>query len=147
MMENSSFMTNSVKSVGTAAMFLALTQTIHDEAIAKQIVSKAGFRAAVTEVGGKTTFSEFNDKFNRAVIGAAINSEVIEKEPGSIHALLHAAEEAKQGIVLRPNASVSLALKIAVVRNDTWIAVAAFGQSALHYMTNHDRAGLGTMNI
>ena len=43
--------------------------------------------------------------------------------------------------------SSSLALKIAIVRKEHWIAVAIFGQSALHYMTNHERAGLGVMHI
>lgn len=140
-------MEHSVKSVGTAAMLLALTQTIRDEEAAKQMVSNNGFRAAVTEVGGKSNYSEFNEKVNRALIGAALNSKVIEKSAGNIHALLHAAEEAKQGMLFSMVSSSSLALKIAVVRDDTWIAVAIFGKSAVHYMTNHDRAGLGIMHI
>ena len=61
--------------------------------------------------------------------------------------MLHAAEEAKQGMLFSMVSSSSLALKIAVVRDDTWIAVAIFGKSAVHYMTNHDRAGLGIMHI
>lgn len=44
-------------------------------------------------------------------------------------------------------AAMLLALKIAVVRDDGWLAVALFGKSALHYMTNHERAGLGVMHI
>lgn len=53
----------------------------------------------------------------------------------------------KKGILVSVNTSVSLALKIAVVRDEHWIAVALFGKSALHYMTNHERAGLGVMHI
>lgn len=141
------FMENSVKSVGTAAMLLALTQTIRDEEIAKQLVGSSGFQAAVTEVGGKSNFTEFNEKVNRAIIGAALNSKMIEKSAAHIHALLHAAEEAKQGMLMSIISSSSLALKIAIVRDETWIAVAIFGKSAVHYMTNHDRAGLGIMHI
>lgn len=141
------FMENSLKSIGAAAMFLALAQTIYDEDQAKQMVVKNGFRAVVTEVGGKTSFNDFNEKINRAVIGAALNGEVIQKSVGDIHAIIHATAEAKQGLLFTINQSTSLALKIAIVRDSTWIAVALFGKSALHYMTNHDRCGLGIMHI
>lgn len=134
---------NSVNSSGIAAMLLALTQTIYDEEKVKQIVAKNGFKAVVTEVGGRTSFDDFNEKINRAVIGASLNSGVIQKTTNDIHALIHATEEAKKGILV----SANLAMKIAVARDDTWIAVALFGKSALHYMTNHDRAGLGVMHI
>ena len=73
------FMENSVNSVGTAALLLALTQTMYDEERAKQLVAKKDFKAAVTEVGGQTTLNEFNEKVNRAVIGAALNSGIIQK--------------------------------------------------------------------
>lgn len=141
------FMENSVKSVGTAAMLLALTQTIYDEDQAKQMVAKNGFKAVVTEVGGKTDFNEFNEKINRAVIGAALNAGIIQKSTKDIHAIIHATEEAKKGLLVSVNASASLALKVSVVRDSTWIAVALFGKSALHYMTNHDRAGFGIMHL
>lgn len=136
---------NSVNSSGIAAMLLALTQTIYDEEKVKQIVAKNGFKAVVTEVGGRTSFDDFNEKINRAVIGASLNSGIIQKTTKDIHALIHATEEAKKGILV--STSANLAMKIAVARDDTWIAVALFGKSALHYMTNHDRAGLGIMHI
>lgn len=141
------FMENSVNSVGTAALLLALTQTIHDEERAKQLVAKKEFKAAVTEVGGQTTLHEFNEKVNRAVIGAALNSGIIQKRANDIHALIHATEEAKKGVLIGANTNQNLALKMAMVRDDTWIAVAMFGKSAVHYMTNHDRGGLGIMHI
>ena len=85
---------------------------------------------------------------NRAVIGASLNSGIIEKTANDIHALIHATEEAKKGILVSvSSSSASLALKIAVVRGSGWLAVALFGKSALHYMTNHERAGLGVMHI
>lgn len=138
---------NSVNSSGIAAMLLALTQTIYDEEKVKQIVAKNGFKAVVTEVGGRTSFDDVNEKINRAVIGASLNSGVIQKTTNDIHALIHATEEAKKGILVSVSTSANLAMKIAVARDDTWIAVALFGKSALHYMTNHDRAGLGVMHI
>ena len=142
-----SMMENSIKSEGSAAMLLALTTTIYDEDKLKQFVAKSGYKAVVTEVGGKTSFDDFNEKVNRAVIGASLNGGVISKCSEEIHALIHATEEAKKGILVSVNMSANLALKIAVVRGEHWIAVALFGKSALHYMTNHDRAGLGVMHI
>ena len=55
------FLENSIASPGIAAMMLALTQTIYDEDLAKQLVAKKGLKAVVTEVGGKTNFYDFND--------------------------------------------------------------------------------------
>lgn len=141
------FLENSIASPGTAAMMLALTQTIYDEELAKKLVAKKGLKAVVTEVGGKTSFYDFNERINRAVIGACLNSGLIEKKSNDIHAVIHATEEAKRGLLVSVSTSSSLAMKIAIVRNEHWIAVALFGKSALHYMTNHERAGLGVTYI
>lgn len=137
----------SIKSVGVAAMLLALTRTLKDEETAKRALTEAGHKFVVTEVGGKTSYDDFHEKVNRAVIGASLNSGIIEKTANDIHALIHATEEAKKGILVSVSSSASLALKIAVVRGSGWLAVALFGKSALHYMTNHERAGLGVMHI
>lgn len=137
----------SIKSVGVAAMLLALTRTLKDEETAKRALTEAGHKFVVTEVGGKTSYDDFHEKVNRAVIGASLNSGIIEKTANDIHALIHATEEAKKGILVSVSSSASLALKIAVVRSSGWLAVALFGKSALHYMTNHERAGLGVMHI
>lgn len=137
----------SIKSVGVAAMLLALTRTLKDEETAKRALTEAGHKFVVTEVGGKTSYDDFHEKVNRAVIGASLNSGIIEKTANDIHALIHATEEAKKGISVSVSSSASLALKIAVVRGSGWLAVALFGKSALHYMTNHERAGLGVMHI
>lgn len=140
-------MESSIKSPGSAAILLALTQTLYDEERVKQLVAKNGLKAVVTEVGGKTNFYDFNERINRAVIGACLNSGIIEKTSNEIHAVIHAAEEAKRGLLVSVSTSASLAMKIAVARDEHWIAVALFGKSALHYMTNHERAGLGIMHI
>lgn len=137
----------SIKSVGVAAMLLALTRTLKDEETAKRALTEAGHKFVVTEVGGKTSYDDFHEKVNRAVIGASLNSGIIEKTANDIHALIHATEEAKKGILVSVSSGASLALKIAVVRGSGWLAVALFGKSALHYMTNHERAGLGVMHI
>jgi len=130
----------SIKSVGVAAMLLALTRTLKDEETAKRALTEAGHKFVVTEVGGKTSYDDFHEK-------VSLNSGIIEKTANDIHALIHATEEAKKGILVSVSSSASLALKIAVVRGSGWLAVALFGKSALHYMTNHERAGLGVMHI
>ncbi|WP_295790814.1 HutP family protein [uncultured Veillonella sp.] len=145
--EKDNLFESSMKTPGTAAMFLALTQTLHDENKAKGIVAKFGLKAVVTEVGGKATLEDFSEKVNKAVIGACLNSGIITKTINEIHAVVHATEEAKKGVMINVSTSASLALKLAVVRDDHWIAVALFGKSALHYVTNHERAGLGIMHI
>ncbi|MDO4754901.1 MAG: HutP family protein [Parabacteroides sp.] len=149
MVENTQqdFLRNSITTAGGAAMLLALTQNLYDEERIKAIAIQNGFKVAVTEVGGKTTFDDFNEKITRAVIGACLNSGVINKNSTEIHAAIHATEEAKKGILVSVNVSANLALKVAIARDDKWIAVALFGKSALHYMTNHERAGLGIMHI
>lgn len=144
---DSLFMSQSVRTVGTAAMLLALTRTMQDEETLKSMLAGRGYRCVVTEVGGKSSLLEFQEKTTRAVIGAALNCGIITKSPTNYHALLHATEEAKRGIMVNVATSASLAVKIAIVRDDAWIAVALFGESALHQMTNHERAGLGIMHL
>ena len=145
--EKASPLESSITSAGTAAMLLANTRTIVDEDYVKQLVDKKGYRFVVTEIGGKTSVAEFQEKTTRAVMGACLNKELIKKIPTSMHALLHAVEEAKRGVLVNASTNTSLAVKIAIVRDSNWIAVAIFGESAIHPITNHERAGLGVMHL
>ena len=97
----------SVKSVGVAAMLLALTRTLKDEETAKRALTEVGHKFVVTEVGGKTSYDDFHEKVNRAVIGASLNSGIIEKTANDIHALIHATEEAKKGILVSVSSASS----------------------------------------
>ncbi|MDR2006780.1 MAG: hypothetical protein LBP78_06025, partial [Acidaminococcales bacterium] len=96
---------------------------------------------------GKTSFDNFHAKINRLVIDAALKSNLIRQSGNDIHALTHAMEEAKKGIIISVNTGASVSLKITAVCDEDWLAVAMFGKSALHHITNHDRAGLGVMHI
>ena len=144
---NQAFMQDSVRSVGTAAMLLALNRTMADEEAVKRMLTGQGFRVVVTEVGGNSAVSEFQGKVTKSVLGAALNSGIISKTPTNYHALLHATDEAKRGILVNVASSASIAVKIAIVRDEAWIAVALFGESAIHPLTNHERAGLGLMHL
>ena len=111
------------------------------------MLTDQGFRLVVTEVGGNSALSDFQVKTTKAVIGACMNTGLVAKTPTNYHSLLHATEEAKRGIMVNLASSTSVAVKIAVVRDEQWVAVALFGESALHPLTNHDRAGLGIMHL
>ena len=102
--------------------------------------------AVATEVGG-TSDTDFQTKAARAVIGAALNSGLVEKEARSIHALMHATEEAKRGVLVNTASSASLAMTIAIVRNQGWVAVAFYGESSLHVFSCHERVALGVMHL
>ena len=52
-------MFDNIRSVGTAAMLLALTRNMHDEEAVKKMLADQGFRYVVTEVGGNSALSEF----------------------------------------------------------------------------------------
>ena len=132
--------------VGFNALRLAMTRTLAEEDELKRRYAQAGLRFVVTEVGGNTK-RDFQEKVSRAVFGAALNAGVIEKEPHEVHALIHAAEEAKHGTIVNTSSESNLAVKIAIVREHHWIAVAMFGESAIHPITSHQRCGLGVMNI
>ena len=53
----------------------------------------------------------------------------------------------RYGAIVNTSSESNLAVKIAIVREHHWIAVAMFGESAIHPITSHQRCGLGVMNI
>lgn len=124
---------------------LALTSSQEEEEALKAQFAAEGFLCAVTGTGGN--IDDMKTKINSAVIGAALNNNVINKQPEELHAIIHAAQEAKQGMMMSVPTSANLAVKIAIVRCRNWVAVAIYGHSAMHILTNHERAGLGVMHI
>lgn len=132
--------------IGYRAMGLAITRTIAEENEMKSRLQSDLWKVVVTEVGGRSS-KDFQEKINRAVMGASLNGGVIEKQSHEIHALLHACEEAKRGVFINVASDTDLALKVAIVRRKHWIAVAIFGNSAIHPLSSHERCGLGVMNI
>ncbi|HHY37544.1 MAG TPA: HutP family protein [Clostridia bacterium] len=132
--------------VERAALLLVLTLSREDEQELKQILERNGrFKCAVTELGAKT--SVFTEKIISAVIGASLNCQVISKTPQHIHALVHATHEAVQSLLPNPFLTGDLGVKVGIVRDSQWIAVAMFGESADHTMSNHKRVGLGVMHM
>ena len=133
--------------IGYYAMRLALTRSIHEEnELKKEYADNPNLQFVVTEVGGNTK-KDFQEKVTRSVLGAALNAGLITKRPNEVHALFHATEEAKRGAIVNTSSDAHLAMKVAIVRTKFWIAVAFFGDSAIHPITSHERCGLGIMNI
>lgn len=132
--------------IGYIALRLAMAQTLAEENQLKEAYRTQDIAFVVTEVGGNTR-RDFQEKVTRAVFGAGLNSGLIQKESHEVHALLHAAEEAKRGAIVNVSSEANMAVKIAIVRKEHWIAVALFGESAIHPMTEHERCGLGIMHI
>ena len=132
--------------VGFNALRLAMTRTLAEEEELKRRYAQAGLRFVVTEVGRQYK-RDFQEKVSRAVFGAALNAGVIEKEPHEVHALIHAAEEAKHGTIVNTSSESNLAVKIAIVREhhlDRGGHVRGVGHPPI---TSHQRCGLGVMNI
>ncbi len=95
--------------LGRRALQLAMAQSKTEEDALKRQFLREGIVAVATEVGG-TSDTDFQTKAARAVIGAALNSGLVEKEARSIHALMHATEEAKRGVLVNTASSASLAM-------------------------------------
>jgi hut operon positive regulator len=131
--------------IGRLAVLIAMSISREQENQIKETISSMQYKCCITEVGGER--EEFNKKLYKAVMGATLNNDIIVKNSREVHALLHATEEAKKGFLFHEVSSLNIAVKISVVRSKSWIAVAMYGYSAMHSITNHSRVGLGLMHI
>jgi hut operon positive regulator len=131
--------------VARAALLVALTNNAEMETVFKQEIERWGWRVVATEVGG--LLNDLPAKLVRAIVGASLNAGIIEKTSREMHSLVHAAIEAGDSFVHRGILEISMGAKIAIVRNEQWVAVAIFGDCAVHVTAHHDRCGLGVMHI
>ena len=131
--------------VGRAALLLAATTTSDSENRMKKDLTSIGWKSVATEVGGLA--GDLPQKITRALVGASLNAEVVEKTRNEMHALMHAALEALEGFLAVGMLEASVGAKIAIVRNSRWIAVAVMGDTAYHAVAHHERCGLGVMHI
>ncbi|NLI95829.1 MAG: hut operon positive regulator HutP [Synergistaceae bacterium] len=131
--------------VGRAALLLSCTTDKKAEEELKALLNHEGWKAVATEVGGVA--SDLPQKITRALVGAALNAGVVDKNPREMHALMHAALEAINGFVSLGTLEASIGAKMAIVRNRNWIAVSMVGDTAYHAVAHHERCGLGVMHI
>lgn len=134
-------------SLERAALLLAMTETREKENELKQWMLSQKINCAVTEIGGTVATLQPTGKLTHSVISAAINTGIIRKEAKTIHALVHATAEASRSVFIHTHSNASFALKIALVTDRDWIAVAMFGRSSLHVLSEHYRVGLGYMHL
>ena len=128
-----------------AALYLAMSDGIAEERRIKDALQEIGWRSVATEVGGIS--GELSAKVSRALVGAALNSGVVRKNTSEMHALLHAAQEAFRSFIPFGLLETSIGAKIAIVRNNQWIAVAVAGDTAFHAVAHHERMGVGVMHV
>ncbi|MEL7566618.1 MAG: HutP family protein [Dehalobacterium sp.] len=132
-------------SLGRLAMLLAMTQTRELEEEIKQLIVSLNMHCCVTEVGGVE--NEFKKSLIRNTLGAAYANKIINKNSIDTHALMHAAVEAGRSFTSNIPFISSFKMKLAIVKNDRWICVAAFGEGGIHALSSHNRAGMGMMHL
>ena len=136
----------SLDRVGKLALFAAMTSREEEELLKQEVEEKYGrFRLAITFVTG--TRSEVMKVVSKAAVSCALQNNVIKKAETQVHAVVHETLEAIGGIVEYIPADTSLKLKLSIVSSSNWLAVAIYGESAVHPVTNHERAGLGIMHL
>ncbi|SDZ36499.1 hut operon positive regulatory protein [Proteiniborus ethanoligenes] len=127
------------------AVILALTSSREEEEQFKNMFTEQGYSCVVTGASGLD--HDLRKKIVNSTIGACLNSQLIEKDPKQVHALVHATVEACYSIKMDVSLCQSFQLKIAVVKKHDWIAVAIYGDMAIHMLTNHKTIGLGVMHF
>lgn len=131
-----------------SAIKLALSETREEEeALKSALRTSGGLVCAATEIGGTMTILHHKGKLTNSVLAAALHTGVIKKEEKSIHALLHATLEASNSVFIHSNSNASFALKVGIATDKDWIAIAIFGRTSVHPLSEHARIGLGLMHL
>lgn len=116
----------------SAVIFLAMTKDAEQEEYWLQKVSAAGYRAAITQVGA--TAEKLPIKLREATIVAAIARAVIREDPREKFSVSNAVRDIySQCNVINPG--LGGGFKVAIVRGEGRIAVAAFGRCG-HALAN-----------
>ncbi len=140
------FRSGAKPSIGKAAIWLAMSPNRDFEEGIKEKISNQGFICVATEVSGPLDIVQKNIMKN--TLSAALSAGVVKHTPTHVHAVSHALLEAIGGVVpINQAPNPSLKIKIAVVSSNQWVAVAAYGWSSFHIINNHERIGLGIMNL
>lgn len=132
--------------LGKLALLLAMSSRDEEDKI-KEIVAKEHqkINVGVTFLSGSV--STVMNNITRAAIGCSIQNKIIKGSPQEVHAIVHAALEAITGITNHVTIDASLKIKMSIVTDGLWVIVAVYGDSAIHPITNHERAGMGVMHI
>ncbi|RUS68126.1 Hut operon positive regulatory protein [Saezia sanguinis] len=137
---------NHTTPIGKLALVLAMSEGEEEEKRIKEFIHTidhtTGAATFITGMSNKITAS-----YAKIIVNTALSSGVIAKHPGQVHAVIHASLEALHAMISLPSVSTSLKVKIGMVSNKKWVAIAAYGYSAFSVYTNHERCGLGMMHL
>lgn len=135
-------------SLEKASIMLVLTESRdEEEELRKSLSELFDIRCAVTGLGGTVANLRHTGKLMNSVMSTAFNTGIIPKKARMIHALIHATSEASNSVFIHTNSNASLSLKIGLATNFEWLAVAIYGLSSLHPLSEHARVGLGVMHL
>ena len=116
----------------SAVIFLAMTKDPEQEEYWLQKVGSAGYRAAITQVGA--TAEKLPIKLREATIVAAIARSVIREDPREKFSVSNAVRDIYSQLSII-NPGLGGGFKVAIVRGEGRIAVAAFGRCG-HALAN-----------
>lgn len=116
----------------SAVIYLAMTKDPEQEEYWLQKVTSAGFRAAITQVGA--TAEKLPIKLREATIVAAIARSVIREDPREKFSVSNAVRDIYSQLSII-NPGLGGGFKVAIVRGEGRIAVAAFGRCG-HALAN-----------
>ncbi|RAI42572.1 HutP family protein [Rhodoplanes roseus] len=131
--------------IGKLALITAMSNDDEETHIKTLVGQEHHLKLTVTYVSGRK--GDIEKVFVRSLIGAALKAETITEKAGPIHAVVHAGLEAWHGLTHAVVDSSSLKVKVAIVSDGKWVAIAAYGDSAMHQLTNHERIGFGVMHL
>ncbi|MEL1135622.1 HutP family protein [Desulfitobacterium sp. THU1] len=134
-------------SLERTALALALTEPHEEMNELRKLLLSQNVYCAVTELGGTYNDLQPSGKLTHSVIAEAIHAGAIQKEPKAICAITHAIIEASQGIFVQDNSCTHYELKVGIASNRNWIAIAIFGRSSLHALSERCRVGLGYTHL
>lgn len=137
-------MNKSGNRIGKIAMMVAMSSD-EEERSFREALSTGPIKIAVTYVSGALSYVQKN--FVKTLVGSALHGNVVQKSASQIHAVIHAGLEAMHGITPLVAGESQLKIKVAIVQDGKWLVVAAYGESAFHPETNHERMGFGIMHI
>ncbi len=132
------------KEIGKIALLLAISNKEEEEEIFHKInESTNDIRTGVSFVAGAS--KEVNEKIINNILGCALKENIVSSS--CVHGLLHAGVSAfghfgHDGLLYG-----HLKIKIAIVANKEWIAVALYGLSSINKLTNHEKSSLSIYHL
>ena len=135
----------SLNRLGKVAVLAALSDEEEEKKLKEEVNNGSDYRVACTLISGLS--SEIKKNFVKSIVGCALQNGLIKKSGEEIHAVLHAALDAFNGISHLVPAEASMKMKIGIASDNKWIAVAMYGDSAFYPLTNHERCALSMMHL